>query len=136
MSELRSIRYFVRCGIIIYIVTIYFPYLGCYNPHISAALLSDLLQMSVLFCCCCRCCCCFYELSYKLLKMTPQEDQRLKSSYYDNLDDWLINWLVDTLIGWLIDFNGISIRLGLFYALKFRNFVHYAFIFTCFVYCF
>ena len=34
------------------------------------------------------------------------------------------------LIGWLIDFNGISTRQGLFYVLRLGNRVHFVFIFT------
>ena len=40
-----------------------------------------------------------------------------------------IIWLID----WLIDFNGISTRPGLFYALSSGNRVYYMFIFTSYV---
>ena len=37
------------------------------------------------------------------------------------------------LDAWLINFNGMSTRQGLFYALRLENYVHCMFIFTFFV---
>ena len=37
------------------------------------------------------------------------------------------------MINWLIDFNGMSICQGIFYALRLRNQIHCLFIFTFFV---
>ena len=44
--------------------------------------------------------------------------------------------MIHYLIGWLIDFHGISTRLGIFYANWLENGVQCTFIFTIFVYFF